>query len=145
MAKTVVNEAVGAFGKFTPSTGVTTPSMLDMNGVVDLLTETNNTLTNMGIDLEQPNAMIDILRDENSANMYIDGLSEGLEGEDLKNFKTLCHTMLDEVNGRGSFANRALLSALSEDNVSAGFMPVSKLIFPMFRFTWRATCSHTIM
>ena len=97
MAKTIVNEAVGAFGKFTPSTGVTTPSMLDMNGVVDLLSETNSTLTQMGVDLEQPNAMIDILRDENTANTYIDGLSEGLEGEDLKNFKALCHTMLDEV------------------------------------------------
>ena len=95
MARTVVNESVGSFGKFTPDTGTPTPSMLDMNGVVDLLSETNNTLTSMGIDLEQPNAMIDILRDENSANMYIDGLSEGLEGEDLKNFKTLCHTMLD--------------------------------------------------
>lgn len=134
MAKTVINESFGSFGDFNNSKG--TDELLDIGGMETLLTETNNTLRTMGVDMEDPLVMRNIYRDESTANTYIDALAEGLKDDDMKNFKTLCHTLLDEINGRGPFANKATLMALTEDNNSAGFMPVSKLVFPMFRFTW---------
>lgn len=133
MAKTVINEAYGSAGMPQKQKA---EAMLDMKGMTDLLTETNTYMKTMGFNMEQPDAMKELFRDDNTARDYIDGLSEGLEGEDAATFRTLAHTTLDEIMGRGSFANKGILNLLTEDNVSAGFMPIAKLIFPMLRFTW---------
>lgn len=134
MARTVLNEQFIGFNESNIGGG--TSDLLDMSGMQTLLTETNHTLSTVGVDLEDPEVMKNIFRDEASASMYIDGLAEGLNEEDTKNFKTLSHNMLDAINGRGHFSNQSIMSMLMEDNNSVGFMPKAKLIFPMFRFTW---------
>lgn len=119
MATKFISEATGKFGNFRTST--TSPAELDMAGVTELLTETDNMLKTTGFDIEAPDAMRSIYTDSSVARTYIDGLSEGLEGEDAKLFRTLSENMLDAIVGRGQFANKGYLPLL-EDNVSAGFM-----------------------
>lgn len=133
MATKVLNEVSGKFGTF--SEDAHNPSLLDMESVAELLTETNNTLKGTGFDIEAPDAMRTLYTNDSLARTYIDGLSEGLEGEDAKNFRILSNNMMDCITGKGQFSNKGILNLL-EDNTSAGFMPVSKLIFPMFRFSW---------
>ena len=115
-------------------------AILDGNGLTELLTETNLTMKTHGVDLESPNAMTEVFTNDSAAQMYIDSLAEGLDMEDTKNFKILANNMLNEINGRNGYSG--IMQALSEDNVSAGFLPKAKLLFPMFRFTWRATCCN---
>ena len=135
MARTILNEQFIGLNESNLKSGGDS-AILDMSGMSCLLEETNSTLRTIGVDLEDPEVMRNIFRDESAANMYVDALAEGLAGEDMSNFKALCHTMLDSINGRGAFANQATLSLLMEDNNSSGFMPKAKLVFPMFRFTW---------
>ena len=133
MARTVLNEQFIGMNESLMKGG--SDDILDMGGMSTLLEETNNTLRTVGVDLEDPECMKNIFRDEASASLYIDGLAEGLNEEDMRNFKALSHNMLDAINGRGAFTNQSIMSLLMEDNNSVGFMPKAKLIFPMFRFT----------
>ena len=77
---------------------ITESLILDGNSLTDLLNETNHTMKTYGVDLEDPNFMTRILGNENTAQMYIDSLAEGLNPEDTRNFKHLANNMLDEMN-----------------------------------------------
>lgn len=101
-----------------------------------LLTESESTLRGYGVDMEDPEAMKNVFRDDTTASMYIHSLAEGLDEEDTKNFIQLSENMMDAIMGRKYFSNKAVLQALTEDNNSVSFLPKAKLIFPMFRFTW---------
>jgi hypothetical protein len=115
-----------------------TPAVADIQNLTSLLENTNDTLQKYGVDLEDPNHMVNIFNSLETAGMYIDSLAEGLTGSDLTSFKTLSKNMLDAITGTGNFRNSGLLSILTENtaNVSAGFLPQAKVLFPMFRFTW---------
>ena len=95
MARTVLNEQFIGMNESLMKGG--SDDILDMGGMSTLLEETNNTLRTVGVDLEDPECMKNIFRDEASASLYIDGLAEGLNEEDMRNFKALSHNMLDAV------------------------------------------------
>lgn len=107
-----------------------TAEFLDVKGLTTLLEETNTSLTGFGIDLEKSDAMTRIYSDEQTTNTYIDSLSEGLSPEDIPIFKQLSVNMIDCMMGRGNFQNRGMMNVLTEDNISAGFMPKAKVLFP---------------
>ena len=65
---------------------ITESTILDGNGLTELLTETNHTMKTYGVDLEEPSAMTRILSDDNTAQMYIDSLAEGLNPEETLKF-----------------------------------------------------------
>lgn len=111
-------------------------AFLDLKGMTNLMENANHTLRGYGVNLEDPDCMKNIFRDETTSNIYIDSLAEGLEGKDLQDFKALSKNMMDNINGRGSFAGKSILQSLTEDNTSASFLPKAKVLFPMFRFTW---------
>ena len=125
----IINEVYGSMGS-TSRKQTSKDAFLDMHGMQELLTETNSTLRTFGFNMEEPDAMKTLFRDNNAAGQYIDSLSEGLEGEDAKNFRVMANNTMDMILGRNNFANKSILSLLTEDNTSAGFMPVAKLIFP---------------
>lgn len=134
MAREVLREQL--ISSNTPSVYKNSDALLDISSMTTLLTESNDTMSRIGVDMERHDAMNSIFNDDQTARMYIDSLAEGLDPEDTHMFKVLSENMLDAIVGRGWYANRATLSALSEDNNSAGFLPKAKLVFPMFRFCW---------
>lgn len=114
----------------------TADSMLDATKLTTLLEEVETTMFHSGVDMTAPDAMRRIYSDRSVADMYIDGLAEGLNPEDTKYFKSLCNNMLDEITGAGPFANSGGTLSMLCENTSAAFMPKAKVLFPMFRFTW---------
>ena len=137
MARTVTDEQ---YVKKTPSLNkANTAEVLDGSQMAELLTETNQTLSNFGIDMERTDYMGQVLNDRGTASMYIDALAEGLNEEDTRNFKMLCENMLDVMTGKAQ-GSQSIMGLLNEGNLSASFLPKAKLVFPMFRFTWRAIC-----
>ena len=125
--KIVLNEQYGAIDDPSFSNGA---DVLDTNELTSLLEETDRALQTTGISLEDPDAMTNIFSESNTAGMYIDSLAEGLNPADTKAFKYLCNNMINEINGTGKFNGRSTLKLLTEDNISAGFMPKAKLLFP---------------
>ena len=115
--------------KKTPSTASTRPDVIDGSQMAELLTETNQTLKTFGVDIESRDAMSEVLNDSGTAGMYIDALAEGLNPEDTKNFKILCENMLNFMTGKAE-GSTSVMSLLIEGNLSAGFLPKAKLIFP---------------
>lgn len=110
---------------------------LDMKGLTTLLEEANKTVEGNGVEFNDRSFMSKIYSDPQTTNTYIESLAEGLAEEDIGMFKHLANNMVDCIMGRGDFSNRgSIMSMLTEDNISAGFMPKAKVLLPLFRFTW---------
>lgn len=127
MARTVTDEQ---YVKKTPSINRgNSNDILDGTQMAELLTETNQTLSHFGIDMERSDYMGQVLNDSGTASMYIDSLAEGLNEEDTRNFKMLCENMLDYMTGKAE-GSQSIMGLLNEGNLSASFLPKAKLVFP---------------